>query len=217
VISLSCPSCGATVPFKSKASVFAVCSYCRSTLVRHDMDLEAVGKMAELQDDLTPLQIGTTGKYKGKAFEIIGRMKVSYDDGFWNEWYLYFAEGKHKEGWLAEAQGFYAVCFEVDESVAPPRNDASTLQPGRLIEFKNNGFFEIEDIREVKCQVSEGELPVNAPKGRESLSVDLTGPDTQMATIEYAKDEIRVFAGGYQDFDDFKFHNLREIEGWKHA
>ncbi|MDX2105961.1 MAG: DUF4178 domain-containing protein [Candidatus Melainabacteria bacterium] len=178
------------------------------------MDLEAVGKMAELQDDLTPLQIGTTGKYKGKAFEIIGRMKVSYDDGFWNEWYLYFPEGKHREGWLAEAQGFYAVCFDVDERVAPPRNEASSLKPGRCIEFQDRGLFEIEDIHEVKCLVSEGELPVNAMKGRESLSVDLTGPDVQMATIEYAKDEIRVFAGGYQDFDEFKFHNLREIEGW---
>lgn len=214
MLSLSCPSCGATVPFKSKASIFAVCSYCRSTLVRQDMDLEAVGKMAELQDDLTPIQIGTTGKFKGKAFEVIGRMKVSYDDGFWNEWYLYFAEGKHKEGWLAEAQGFYAVCFDIPESVAPPRNEASALKPGRVVQFQDRGLFEIENILEVKCLVSEGELPVNAMKGRESLSVDLTGPDTQMATIEYAKDEIRVFAGSYQDFDDFKFHNLREIEGW---
>ncbi len=214
MLSLSCPSCGATVPFKSKASVFAVCSFCRSTLVRQDMDLEAIGKMAELQDDLTPLQIGTTGKYKGKAFEIIGRMKVAYDDGFWNEWYLYFSEGKENEGWLAEAQGFYAVCFPVHENLAPPRDQASNMTAGRLIDFEDKGVFQVEDIHEVKCLVSEGELPVNAPKGRESLSVDLTGPNVQMATIEYGKDEVRVFAGGYQEFDDFKFHNLREIEGW---
>src|SRR5688572_486092 len=100
---LNCPSCGAEIAFRSRASVFAVCSFCKSTVVRHDMDLSTIGKMADLQFDMTPLQVGTTGYYDGRKFELIGRLKVGYEDGFWNEWYTLF--DNEEPWWLAEAQG----------------------------------------------------------------------------------------------------------------
>jgi uncharacterized protein (DUF983 family) len=57
-LTASCPSCGAPVVFKSASSVFAVCEYCQSTLVRHDQNLEDIGKMAALVEDRSPLQLG---------------------------------------------------------------------------------------------------------------------------------------------------------------
>jgi hypothetical protein len=47
--------------FKSAASIFAVCEYCQSTLVRHDQALEDIGKMAALVEDRSPLQTGRRG------------------------------------------------------------------------------------------------------------------------------------------------------------
>jgi hypothetical protein len=76
-----------------------------------------------------------------------------------------------------------------------------------------HGHFQVEDIRKVHCIFSEGELPVNAAQGRRSNSVDLVGANQKMATIEYA-DTVRAFVGTYQDFDEFKFDNLRRIDGW---
>jgi hypothetical protein len=209
MLTLSCPSCGANVDFRSKASVFAVCSFCKSTLVRHDMNLENIGKMSEIQDDLTPLQLGTTGNYDGKKFEIIGRLRIAYEDGFWNEWYALF--GGDKTGWLAEAQGFYAMCFSVSAIGVPSREK---MVPGAKLSLDQEENFEIEDVRNVVCKYSEGELPVNAVNGRQSLSVDLTAPGSKMGTIEYAEREIRMFFGYYQEFDDFGFANLRHIDGW---
>ncbi len=209
MLSLSCPSCGANVDFRSKASVFAVCTYCKATLVRQDMNLTTIGKMADLQNDLTPLQVGCTGYYDGKKFELIGRLKVGYSEGFWNEWYVLFAD--EDVGWLAEAQGFYAMCFPVRSSDVPARE---TLGPGSYVDFRSEGSFEVEDIRTVDCLFSEGELPVNAVQGRQAISVDLTGPRNHMATIEYADTEVRVFSGKYEDFDTFRFVNLRHIDGW---
>lgn len=209
MLTLSCPSCGANVNFHSKSSVFAVCSYCRSTLIRQDMNLETIGKMADLQEDLTPLQVGCTGSYEGQRFELIGRLKVGYSEGFWNEWYALFDD--ERVGWLAEAQGFYAMCFPLEDVSLPRRKK---LRPGSTVELGSEGVFEVEDMRNVKCLLSAGELPVNAVQGRESLSVDLTAPGCRMATIEYAESETRVFAGRYQDFDDFVFSNLRFIDGW---
>jgi hypothetical protein len=172
------------------------------------MDLDKLGSMADLQDDLTPLQIGTTGMFGKEKFELAGRLKVAYADGFWNEWFTVF--GNEKIGWLAEAQGFYAMCFPV-ECFVPVKE---SLKPGAFVELKPEGTFQVEDIHDVHCQLSEGELPVNAVQGRASTSVDLTGDDKKMATIEYATDSTRVFIGGYQDFDEFHFQNLRRIDGW---
>lgn len=209
MITLNCPSCGAQVEFKSKASVFAVCSFCKSTLVRNDLNLEKVGEMAELLDDLTPLQIGTTGVFEGKTFELLGRLQVSYPEGYWNEWYALFSNAE--TGWLAEAQGFYAVMFPSTIENIP---DPAELRPGRLVSFDKT-VLEVEDIREVRCVYSEGELPINAMRGRQSTSVDFAGRNNHMATIEYAKDETRVFQGEYKDFIELRFKNLREIDGWK--
>src|SRR5688572_17086462 len=157
MLTLSCPSCGANVDFRSKASVFAVCGFCKSTLVRHDMDLENIGKMSDIQDDLTPLQLRTTGRYAERKFEIIGRLRIAYDGGFWNEWYTLF-DGE-KTGWLAEAQGFYAMCFAVSALGAPPR---AKMLPGVSISLDKETEYIVEDVRNVTCVYSEGELPVNA-------------------------------------------------------
>jgi len=209
MLTLSCPSCGANVNFQSKSSVFAVCSFCKSSLVRQDLNLDAIGKIADLQDDLTPIQIGTTGMFAKEKFEVIGRLKVGYDNGFWNEWYTTF--GGDKVGWLAEAQGFYALCFPYTDMKVP---DADSLKIGQAVDFDLKGVYEIEDIHMVKCLYSEGELPFDAVQGRQSKSVDLTGFDYEMATIEYAPNETRIFLGLYQDFDQFQFKNLRQIDGW---
>lgn len=209
MLELSCPACGAPVRFRSKASVFAVCNFCKTSAVRHDVDLQSIGKMADLQYDLTPFQVGTTGNYDGKKFEIIGRLKVAYSDGFWNEWYTISGDGE--VGWLAEAQGFLAMCFELDSNIPP----IDEIIPGHVVSIKPHGKFEVEDIRRVHCIYSEGELPLNAAKGRRSNSVDLVsvGMNLKMATIEYA-DTVRAYVGKYQEFDDFAFENLRKIDGW---
>lgn len=209
MVKLNCTSCGAEVPFRSKASVFAVCSFCKSTLVRQDMNLELLGKMADLQYEVTPFQVGTSGTYNHNAFTIIGRLKVSYRNGFWNEWYVIFNDGD--TGWLAEAQGFLAMCFPRQDVPIP---DSSTLQIGDPCDLKGVGRFFVDDGRDVICVYSEGELPMNAMKGRESYSVDLSGDDGEFATIEYAKGEDRLFIGRYADFDDFQFKDLRRIDGW---
>lgn len=212
MLKIDCASCGAPVQFRSKASVFAVCSYCKSTLVRQDMNLELVGKMADLKYDVTPFQIGTSGKFNGKAFEVIGRLQIAYSEGYWNEWYCIFNDGD--TGWLAEAQGFLAMCFTKQGWNIP---DKSILAPGKQVDLdpkKEFDLFQVEEGRPVRCTYSEGELPMNAARGRESFSVDLATVFGEMATIEFASDETRLFVGKYQDFDEFEFKNLRRIDGW---
>ncbi len=206
---LNCPSCGAEVEFKSRSSIFGVCSFCSSTLVRHDLDLENLGKMATLPPDLSPLQIGTSGIYEGSKFEIVGRQKISYSQGTWNEWYLFFDDGR--DAWLADAQGFYMLSFQLrDEISIPP---LSQMQAGATVSLAGKTF-KVDDVREVKCTGSQGELPVKSVIGRVSTSVDLSGPQKQFAGLDYSTEGDRVFMGSYREFEELKFMNLRELDGW---
>ncbi|RZJ06690.1 MAG: DUF4178 domain-containing protein, partial [Rubrivivax sp.] len=69
-----CPGCGAPVAFRSAQSSYAVCSYCQSTVVRDGETLSRVGKMAELFEDHSPLQLMAAGRWQGKAFTLVGRL-----------------------------------------------------------------------------------------------------------------------------------------------
>ena len=70
----TCPSCGAPVVFQSASSVFAICGYCQSTLVREDQHLEDIGKMAAVVEDRSPWQLGAEGVWQGRHFALIGRI-----------------------------------------------------------------------------------------------------------------------------------------------
>lgn len=206
---VSCPACGADVQFKSKIAYFGVCTFCQSTLVRHDSSLENLGRMSEMPTDMSPLQVGTSGAFQGSRFEIVGRQKIGWSGGMWNEWYLYFDTGK--DGWLADAQGFYAISFHERELKAPSK---ANIHVGLHLELKGISYC-VDDMREVSCVGSQGELPVRGIQGRKSLSVDLVAEGGGFASIDYSTDDgERIFLGEYVEFEDLKMMNLRELEGW---
>src|SRR5882762_9202801 len=89
----TCPNCGAQVVFRWSSSVQTVCEYCKSILVRTDVDLKKVGEVADLPPDSSPIQIGTEGSYNHKGFVAIGRIVYEYELGSWNEWHLMLNDG----------------------------------------------------------------------------------------------------------------------------
>jgi len=207
MIERKCPSCGAMVPFRTSINLMAICPFCRSLVQRKDLDLEKLGESAQLQPDGTPLQVGTSGTYRGAAFEVVGRMQLKTPHGFWNEWSLMFADGR--QGWLGEAQGAYAVSFQTEYKV-PAFGDMTVLAK---IEIKGK-IYQVLEIIEAKYLAAEGELPFKPPLGESATSADLIGEGGAFGTIDYSDDPPSVFIGEYQDFESLKFTNLKLIEGW---
>lgn len=205
----SCPACGAEVKFVSAITVFAVCAHCQSMVVRRDVDVENIGKMAVLMEDLSPLQIGSGGTYNNVNFTVIGRVKVLWDDGSWNEWYLFFDDGRF--GWLAEAQGFWAVSFALPNGPIPQEG----IEVGALFMIHDKRFI-VDDKRAATCQASEGELPFQATPNKKTVRMDLTGPAGSFASINYDDAKPELYIGQYVEFDELNFTNLRELPGWKY-
>jgi hypothetical protein len=211
--SYACPSCGAPIVFSAAVVVCAVCRYCRTTVVRHDLDLEAVGKVAELQPETTPLQVGARGRFGGVAFSLIGRLQRRWERGFWSEWHALFDD--MRAGWLAQAQGRYTLTFEQPVRSGVPTVEAlQALGPGSELEVNARRYAIIES-KMTTIGSLEGELPRRAVADVETLSVDLGGPDGRFATLELTeRGAATFFAGETCAFDDLKLTNLRALDGW---
>lgn len=208
-LDVSCPSCGAKIVFRSSASVVAVCEYCKSTIVRQDVNLEDIGKMADLQADGSPLQLGAGGVHGGIHFAVAGRIQYRFPQGIWNEWYLVFDD--MRGGWLGEARGNYVVSFPTE--VAEPIPAYADLKRGTPVKIGGQAF-EVVDLESSRCIAGEGELPFRVGAGYEAPVADLHGPGRAFATLDYSEEPPVIFVGEYVEFDALQLTGLRELDGW---
>jgi uncharacterized Zn finger protein (UPF0148 family) len=203
-LTASCPSCGAPVVFRSASSVFAVCAYCQSTLVRHDQALEDIGKMAALVEDRSPLQLGAEGAYKGVHFALIGRIQIKYSQGIWNEWHLLFDD--MRTGWLSEAAGEYVLTFA--EFVPDQLPAFDSLKIGQRFVLASQTWT-VSNIESAECIAGQGELPFKVGAGYPVAAVDLRN-GANFATLDYSETPPLFFAGQAVDFKSLKMANLRD-------
>ncbi len=223
-----CPSCGAEIPFRTSIASHGVCPYCRTMVVRDDDALRKTGEMAQIPDDMSPLQLGTEGTFQGVRFGIAGRMKIGYEDGSWNEWFIVSDDARR--GWLAEAQGFYAPCFEVENPsektlhAVQKMNDwaggdlageAWIKNPSGQRIIIEGTTYKIVDIKRAECIASEGELPFSAPQGRKTTTIDCIAGDGKFASIDLADGRARVFTGAYVTWPELNCRYYRAFEGWQ--
>lgn len=179
----ACPQCGAPIEFASAASASAVCSFCRSTVVREGEALRQIGTSAALFDDHSPLQLGATGVYQGAPFSVLGRVQLSYEGGTWNEWHVRFDEGKG--GWLSEDNGRYVLVFESPLDLTPEAAAqlAATAQPGQSVMVGAQRWSLASRVT-AKVLAAQGELP-RPPRLEQTQEVlDLRDTHDAVGTLE---------------------------------
>src|SRR6185369_15753258 len=76
-----CPACGAPVEFKSGQSIVVICGYCHSAVARTDRELKDLGKVAELVETGSPLDVGVRGSFRDVPFELTGRAQLGHQMG----------------------------------------------------------------------------------------------------------------------------------------
>ncbi len=203
---VTCPNCGAPVVFRWSSSVQTVCEYCKSILVRTDLDLKKVGEVADLPPDSSPIQIGTEGKYRNKSFVAIGRIIYEYEQGTWNEWHVMTNDGLSH--WLSDAQDEYCYTFPSTGRKVPPK-----VQVGE--EYTWDGvLYTVTVITQARYRGVQGELPFEYWDKEECTFADLRSHSGEFATIDYSDDAPALYLGWMVDFDDLHLANLRSFEGW---
>jgi hypothetical protein len=204
----NCPNCGAEIRFLWSSAIQTTCPYCRSILVRHDVNLDLVGVAADLPPTSSPVQLMSQGIYKGKAFGVIGRILYEYEFGGWNEWHLIFQDGT--SGWLSDAQAEYAISF-LRPGIPMPRMD--DLQRGMRFQW-DGVIYEVTTITRANYRGVEGELPFEYWNKDRVIFADLRSEQAHFATIDYSEDPALLFLGEVVDFEELQFKNLRSFEGW---
>ena len=200
----NCPSCGAPVSFRSSASVYAVCEFCRSTLLRDGEDLKNLGRMADLMDDPTRIRIGSEGTFRGLHFGVIGRIQLKHASGLWNEWHILFDDAR--SAWLSEAGGEYVVSSQVAVTETLPAFAA--LKPEMLISVAGRRF-SVTDLETARCVSGQGELPSKVEAGYDVNTADLRSSD-RFVTLDYSEIPPLVFVGYPATFDELKLVNLKD-------
>jgi ribosomal protein S27AE len=207
----ACPGCGAPVEFRSAASASAVCSFCRSTLVRDGDALQRIGVSSELFDDHSPLQLGAGGTHQGLAFTLVGRLQYGYSsgprppaspsppeaaagpagtagsnlDGTWNEWHALFDNGpdSQRSGWLSEDNGAYVLSFDAPLDIAAPKAEELRVGERRIV----GGIgWDVASVTTARLIAAQGELP-SAPKLQGAfVTADLRNPRGEVGTLDYS-------------------------------
>jgi len=212
VLAANCPACGAPVEFKSGQSIVVICGYCRSAIARTDRDLKDLGKVAELVETGSPLDIGLRGKYRDVPFELTGRAQLGHEmGGQWDEWYATFANGWL--GWLAEAQGRFYITFQypIPESVQLPSFDA--LQLGQQVPgLPWPTPLMVAETGRATALGAKGEIPYLLTPGETYYYADLSGTNGAFGTLDYNETPPMVFLGQQVTLADLGITTTRASE-----
>lgn len=200
-----CPGCGAPVQFRAAQSTHAVCSFCQSTVVRDGETLQRLGKMAELFDDHTPLQLLAQGRWNKRAFALVGRLQYRSGSGTWTEWIALFDDGS--EALLAEDNGAYVMALPASSQKAVPAPEHFRLGATTAISGKSYTVSANEQAALVSAQ---GELPKLPPQGAPFAIVELRSADNEVLSIDYGATPPALSKGRPVLLDELDLTGLKD-------
>ncbi|KQP18398.1 DUF4178 domain-containing protein [Pseudorhodoferax sp. Leaf267] len=200
-----CPGCGAPVEFRHAQSTHAVCAYCQSTVVRDGEVLCRVGRVAELFDDHSPLQLHARGRWQGQDFTLIGRLQYRAPTGTWTEWEALLADGSMAT--LGEDNGAYVWSRAATLQSTSP--SALKHRVGTTVSVDGTRFSVAANDQAVLLS-AQGELPHLPPLNQPFDMVELRNDQGEVLSIDFGRQPPGVSRGHAVLLDDLKLTGLRE-------
>ena len=179
--------------------------------MRSGETLSRIGKMAELFDDFSPLQLMASGVFDGKPFTLIGRLQYQYAQGTWTEWVAFFDDGS--TAFLSEDNGAYVFTQPFDAGRAMPAADQLRLGATTAI---NGTPFTVASNQPVSLLSAQGELPHLPPLGASFAMVELRNANGEVLSVDYGPGVQTASAapvlslGRAVVLDDLKLRGLKD-------
>lgn len=194
----TCPSCSSVLTFRSRDTNLIVCHQCGNRLQRWDDGvLKEKPLMVKAQDTLTPIQIGTTGVWRGKKFSVIGRVRCVFEDDYANNWSIYFEDGTLHT--LVDCYGQLAIYEKIPPDPKMPYYKVTGLGIGeRSLESIDGKQYILE--RKNKCTGIEVE--------GETWVFDWNGAFTSLEIASENGDRIEQLDLEHQVYLNFRIHHL---------
>jgi hypothetical protein len=195
---MQCQNCGATLPIENQFVRTATCAFCSATyIVRGSDALDPAGKASSLADYPSRLRVGMTGKIRGRRFHVMGRVRYSYNEGFWEEWQVAWDDGGAPD-WLEEDEGLWTLYRrEKVRSSIPPYEQ---IRVGGIVKVNAYDVF-VSEKREGRVAGQEGQfssvLPLTGVFGYFE-----GGANNQAVSVNYWEEEIEISVGEDLEFSD---------------
>jgi Domain of unknown function (DUF4178) len=185
-----CPGCGAPVAFLSAQSTHAVCAYCHSSVVRQADALARLGRVADEFTDYSPLKIGASGSWRGKAFTLVGRLQLGDASSRWTEWQAVFDD--QSLGSLSEDNGGFV--FSVPHPAPSPMPPFEGWRVGATQAISGQ-LFVVSVVRKVALLAAQGELG-HLPGANALFGVvELRDEQGRVCSMDYGSEPASVWMG----------------------
>ena len=180
---LPCPVCGDSLAGVRPHVRSTACPSCGSWVVVGDPGWVAGGRFPRALDAPAFLHVGRTGTLGGDAVDVAGRVRLAYESGEWDEWWLELADGTGR--WLEEDDGRYLLHEPVTLDVP---GGAAGLGVGGTLVADGRNWLVVESF-DARVLGAEGRLPVPVPAGSAVRTVDAVGGGRKLS-LELWGDEV---------------------------
>lgn len=194
----------------------AVCSYCKSTLVRQGDTLRRIGESGALFDDHSPLALGARGRWQGEPFTLVGRIQMAYrsisdtaaaDAGRWSEWHALFDNGR--SAWLSEDNGAYVMSLEQPARQALP--DLLQARPGETLFIEQQPWV-LASVVLARVIGAQGELAFVPDFKNSSRLFELRNTQDQVLSIDTGEQPPRRYVGQPVELSALQLSGLNDLK-----
>ncbi len=186
-------------------------------MVRNGETLARIGKMAELFDDHSPLQLQASGVWTAgsvkKPFTLVGRLQYKYAEGTWTEWHAVLVDGT--SAYLSEDNGAYVFSTPLEAQGNVPA--AASFKVGSSTTL-NGKPYSVASNQTVALLSAQGELPRLPQLGKPFAMVELRSQGTsdvglvggEVLSIDYSSQPPTLSVGAAVLLEDLQLTGLRE-------
>jgi hypothetical protein len=145
--------------------VVLTCAHC-DTLLYREADVLRAGTQSVVGEPRGPVALGAKGQVEGQQSEVLGRVRLSYDGGLWDEWYL--GEGPTGSRWLVEDEKRYSL----ERAIDMPRGAHEGMALGDQLVVSHRNY-EVREVGDAVVEGVEGQVPKKVEPGQVFRYVDL--------------------------------------------
>ena len=166
--------------------------------------LQRLGKMGELFEDFSPLQLTATGKFQHKNFTLVGRLQYRYAQGSWTEWVAIFDDGTSAS--LSEDNGafVFSTAF-TSQSVVPAAAQFEVAHTTAI----NGKTYSVAANHSVSLISAQGELPKLPPLNASFNMIELRGNQGDVISIDYGSEPPVLTSGRAVLLEDLQLKGLK--------
>lgn len=190
---LKCPKCGAPVQLRDGAES-TVCEQCGSPVLRDVLDKEE-RKLARKYPNPTPLRLGMKGRFRGREYELIGRivlgMREEGQEYRWDEFELLSEDGDVL--WLEFDEGEWRLMESFVPLTPIGPEQIAALTPGASVALDQT-HVTVQEKNQSTIRFIEGELTFAARVGDRRNYMDASAFNRRYV-VEWTEDEIEFYRG----------------------